>query len=246
MEKMICGLALVALAGVAHADTITAKYDIPWNPGNNAFVQIRMPSSGSDPATREVSAVITNGLRQDLPAGPGVDATIAQQFPTFCVEIDENVQVSVGGVFNASTYTHEVLGLLGSTTAAGGISGPVTFDAVRTSRLERLWGGYFDNAVQTSQNSSLAFQLAVWEIAFETSPTLDLFDGSSRFSVTNGLTGVNFAAQFLLSTVDSPGPSTPLYLLRAEGAQDLITPVPAPSAIGVIAVAGLAACRRRR
>jgi hypothetical protein len=238
--------ALVALSGVASADVISAKYDIPWNPGANAHLQVRAPSSGSDPAFRDVAAVVINGARQDLPAGAGVNSDIPAQFPTYCVEIDENVQVSVGGAFNASTYTHEVLPLQGSTTQAGGISGPVTFDALRTYRLERLWGQFYVALNQTDATYSGAFQLALWEIAFESAPALDLFDLTSRFSVTDGATAMNSLAQSMLSAVDTAGPQTALYLLRNNGVQDLVTPVPAPSAIGMIAVAGLAAGRRRR
>jgi hypothetical protein len=238
--------ALVALSGVASADVISAKYDIPWNPGANTHFQMRSPSNGADPAFRDDTAVVINGARQDLPAGAGVNSDIPAQYPTYCVEVDENVQVSVGGAFNAGTYTHEVLPLLGSTTQAGGLSGPVTFDALRTYRMERLWGQFYGVLNQTDATYSGAFQLAQWEIAFESAPALDLFDGASRFSVTDGATALNVLAQQMLSVLDNAGPQTGLYLLRNNGVQDLVTPVPAPSAIGMIAVAGLAAGRRRR
>jgi hypothetical protein len=238
--------ALVALSGVASADVITAKYDIPFDPGANTHLQMRAPSAGSDPAFRDEKAVVINGRRQDSP-GAGVDANIPSAYPTYCVEIDENVQVSVGGVFNASSYTHEVLPLLGSTTQAGGLSGPVTFDALRTYRMERLWGQFYVGALnQTDATYSGAFQLAQWEIAFESASALDLFDGASRFSVTDGATALNSLAQSMLDALAVSGPQTALYLLSNNGVQDLVTPVPAPSAIGMIAVAGLAAGRRRR
>ncbi len=243
-------VALVAVAGAAGmsvaADTIMAKYDVFLNPGFNVQAKILNSVPGPGPVFLDTGAAQIDGRRQDLPAGPGENPDILLNFPAFCLEIDEPIDVSVGGGFAGSTITHLVFNLLGGTTDDGGVTGPVTFGINKTRRMERLWGSFYDPSMQTNLGTATAFQLAVWEIAFEAEAgALDVYDAGSQFSIFNGPNAEGNLANAWLAMVDGAGPQTALYLLSNSDFQDLITPVPTPGA-AAIAGLGIAACLRRR
>lgn len=177
-----------------------------------------------------------NGDRQDAP-GPGVDATIPDLFTAYCVE--ENTLIRNPG-------SHKVLPLLGSTTDVGGadLPGPsVTFDAVRTDRMQRFWGTFI--GAVNDVNTSSAFQIAVFEIAYDTDLTLaapgPFFVGAGQFQP-----GITDLAESWLSVIRAGGGvSQELFLLTGPGNQDVIT-TPAPGAAALLGAAGAAALRRRR
>lgn len=243
------GVAL-SIACLASADTITAKYDIPVDPGFNVGFFIANPVNPPVPNPRfvETGAIVINGLRTDLPAGPGVNNDIPLNHATFCLELMIPLDVSVGNTFSGSALTFEVLNLQGSTTNTGGLTGPVTFTALQAQRLGRLWADYgFNPLIQTDLNYSAGFQLAVWKIAYEADlATLDLTDITQRMYLTGPLPAAFVNAQSFLSTIDAAGPVQSLYLLTSPTEQDLLTPVPTPGALGLLGVAGLVAARRRR
>lgn len=241
---------LVAAAGLAHADTVTANFDIPVDPGFNVGFFIANPVNPALPNPRfvEAGAIVINGRRTDLPAGPGVNNDIGLNFPTFCVELMIPINVSVGNTFSGPALTYDVFNVQGSTTNTGGLTGPVTFSALQTQRLGRLWADFgFNPLIQTNLDYSAAFQLAVWKISYEADlATLDLTDISQRMYLTGPLPAAFTQAQAFLTAADTAGPVQPLYLLTNAVEQDLLTPVPAPGAASLLAVAGLVAARRRR
>ena len=104
--------------------------------------------------------------------------------------------------------------------------------------LSRLYAeaGAVTNAVQ-----SAAFQIAVWEIAYETTGTYSLTSGSAKFS---GGTAASSGALTLASTwlggLAGPGPA--ISVLESRDHQDLIftAPVPEPETYALF-MAGLAA-----
>lgn len=241
---IIAALTLAA-GSTAMADTVTAKFSIPWNPGNNtsfAFV----PAGGGSPINLSEPAVIIKGVRTDLPVGPGETPLLNQTFYTFCTEVSENINVTVNGG-GGNTYTFQVLPLLGSSTSSAAVTGVTTFDALRTSRLERLWADLDVAKAMTDPTYSAAFQVAQWKIAFESKAgSLNLLDNTSRmaFGAPNA---INVAAQAMLDQVDLPGTHASLVLLRADGVQDQITMVvPAPGAAGLAVLGGLLVVGRRR
>lgn len=242
--------ALMAVAGLANAATVTANFDIPVDPGFNVGFFIANPVNPPLPNPRfvETGAIVINGRRTDLPAGPGVNSDIGLNFPTFCVELMIPIDVSVGNTFSAAALAYDVLNVQGSTTNTGGLTGPVTFSALQTQRLGRLWADFgFNPLIQTDLTYSAAFQLAVWKIAYEADlATLDLADITQRMYLTGPLPATFTQAQTFLAAVDTAGPVQPLYLLSNPVEQDLLTPVPAPGAASLLAVAGLVAARRRR
>lgn len=71
------------------------------------------------------------------------------------------------------------------------------------------------------------FQLAVWEIVFETSGVYNIGNGSLRSNDLNAGTNA------LLSSLDGLGPKANLVALTHPEYQDMLAQVPAPGAIGL-------------
>ncbi len=110
--------------------------------------------------------------------------------------------------------------------------------------LSRLFTEGFAHALDSTQNSA-AFQLAVWEIEYETGSPTDLRAGSFHVLSDNGHTATVNAANYLLTHL----PSTGLYsitLLHSPDYQDFIygtstlRQAPEPSPLPLVGI-GLAA-----
>jgi hypothetical protein len=221
----------VALAGASaygSGGMITEAYSFSFVGAAN----ITTPFTGPIRA----DTALFNGDRLDLPAGPGVDTIVPDLFTAFCVEV---------GVPLQNFGVHKVVPLLGSTTDPTGGPGPaVLFDPLRTARVERLWGGFLGAVVDT--NTAAAFQLALWEITYDTDMSL-IAPGSFLVGAGQFQLGISDVAQTWLSIVDSaaPLPQPTLYLLVAPGNQDIIT-TPAPGAAMLFGMGGFLAMRRRR
>ncbi|MGQ0628472.1 MAG: hypothetical protein ACT4PL_10290 [Phycisphaerales bacterium] len=173
-----------------------------------------------------------------IDGNPGTDTTVADRFTAYCVELGRDVLNPTVG------YT--ACDLFGSTTNSGGVTGPITFDAVKTDRLQRLWGT-FEATVDTVDESA-AFQLAIWEIAFDGDMTL-LAPGV-LFSLPGNPNDfyTNLAEGYLTVIRNGGGISVPLILLTQgplEDSQDVIT-TPTPSGAALVGLGAIAAMRRRR
>ncbi len=249
LHILASGAALVAfaIASPTHGGTITANYGAL---GGTNFEYVSMVFSGNSYAFPTAKAY---GMRtDDAPAGPGVDTLVDHNFVAYCVETDQDLQI------NASNFHADVLPLLGATTQLSGApgSGPVFFDSTRTIMMERLWGG-FEGAV-VDQHTAAAFQLAVWEVAFDVDQTLvgeaSLLHAPAT-DLANALSAASIAEGWLAQVRDlNVALATPSLLLMTDpSVQDLITlapvpNIPEPSSIVLAAVgaAGLFVRRRRR
>lgn len=259
----LSAVALAGLSGIACAGMIEASHTVPF--GNSYSFGLMSGTS-----TRTSSAAVINGLR----TGGVLDthgSDIPTIFSTFSVEVGEDVNVNIGPIWPSEpqnhidsgnslnalnisiasiesdgpqNYVRRVSLLNGSSTVAGPFSGPVFFDAVRTAHLERLYSNFYLGTVQSDPAYSAAFQLAIWEISFDTGLTIS---GGVGFQVTSGDAGVRSTAQGMLNTVSTDtSAGISLYLLSTDGAQDLITPIPAPGSLALAGLGGLVATRRRR
>jgi len=231
----LASMAVAVLAGTAQAGMITAKYGSDYS--QSVSFTTNLPGhTGS----MNQSTVQFLGTRIDLPAGPGVDTVIPGSFTSYCTEIGEYLQLN-----KVSTHT-QVLPLLNATTTSGGISGPVTFDATRTLRLERLWGTFLDDVVDGK--TSAAFQLAQWELAFDTNATLAKVGSNNKFYVSQSQWGqVATIAEGWLTAVRSEQvlPTSQLFLLKGPGVQDQITGIPEPATLLLLAACGIPLALRR-
>lgn len=109
------------------------------------------------------------------------------------------------------------------------------------SRLYAVAGPIFDSAHEA------AFQIAVWEIAYETAATYGLGSGVARFSGGTAAS-LGFASSWLTAIGSaSGGPS--INVLDRRGSQDVIyAPVPEPSTVALMFAGfiGMATMARRR
>jgi hypothetical protein len=240
-------LAALATASSSQAGSITANYGAL---GGTNFEHASLIYSGIPYSFPTAMAIGTR--TDDTPAGPGVDMLVEHNFVAYCVETDQNLYI------NASNFHADVVPLLGATTQLSGApgSGPVFFDATRTAMMERLWGG-FESAV-VDQHTAAAFQLAVWEVAFDIdqtlvggasllyAPAVDLGDALSTASIAEGWLAQVRDVNVVLAT-------SPLLLMTDPTVQDLITVAPAPSipepssvVLAIIGAVGLGLLVRRR
>lgn len=234
------GIAVLGLATVmAQAGSIFASYGAPYGFAGTTYSTVLPGHVGG----RNDNSGEFSGVRLDAP-GPGIDNLVPFQFPAYCVEIGEGLSVP------GNNAHPDVFPLLGSTTVGGGISGPVLFDAVRTANLQTLWGSFY-GAVNNLQ-SSQAFQLAQWEIAFDDDVTLVPQVGAKLF-VTAGefQPGISDLAETWLTMIRNGTATTqmPLLHLKGAGVQDLVTPgqpVPEPASIAVLGLGVVALLRKRR
>ncbi|HRJ26110.1 MAG TPA: PEP-CTERM sorting domain-containing protein [Fimbriimonadaceae bacterium] len=232
-------LSLISGAAViAHAGSINASYVGPYG-FNPATFTTNLPGHVG---ARSDNAGQMDGTRIDSP-GPGVDNLVPFQFPAYCVEIGENVSIP------GNNFHPDVVPLLGSVTTGGGISGPMTFDPIRTANMQKLWGSFFPLVSNSAQ--SVAFQLASWEIAFDNDLTLASATGSVWVTGGQFQAGITDLAESWLTDIRNgvATTQTPLVLLRGQGVQDLVTPanpVPEPASMAALALGTLALARRRR
>ena len=230
-HKLIVAAAIAVAATSAHAGSITADYSFTLFGG--VTFNANLPGHVG---SKSVNTALMHGERTDLPAGVGVDSNVPKKFTAFCVEVGETI--------NNGSQTHaNVLPLLGATTAPGGISGPVLFDATRTKNLELLWGSYRASVVDVK--SAAAFQLAEWEIAFD--DDLTLTDNTQKLWVDDVSSGLYAKSEAWLSAIKNGNATSKqsLYLLQTQGVQDLVTPVPEPGTIAAIGIGAAGLLRRR-
>lgn len=178
-----------------------------------------------DSDNRNVNSVKFTWTRTDV-TGSGVDATLASQFNTYCIELNQTVS-------SGNEYLYEVL-----TPAQAGWTNEQTLAA------QLLWADHF--ADTNTQDGSTAFQLAMWELTHDAGMSLNSGDFRST-----GAAGAKSLAQGWLSSLTTLAPRgglPELFVLRSPTAQDQITAmVPAPGA-AACAILGLSLLggRRRR
>ena len=125
-----------------------------------------------------------------------------------------------------------------------------SFFGSRLDAVSRLFSGFSGGA--STPLASAAFQLALWEITYESVPgAYSLTAGNARFSDSN-LTDGNAVtlAQSYLNNLGSQRNSFQVSVLQSAGHQDVVfaTPVPEPStyALMLAGLAGIVFVARRR
>ena len=114
------------------------------------------------------------------------------------------------------------------------------FTALQEVLLGRLWNSYQGAVIDPA--TSGAFQMAVWELAFDAGADL-----SSGNFTGNGGAGIVATSQSWLNAINAPGYSggqAPISVLHHESAQDQL--VPAPGSIALLGMGGVLLTKRRR
>lgn len=231
---------VLAWAGVlwaspaAHADSMTVKALGPGALGQS--VSITHPNSGG-------SAVHYGGFAGfyswEKTGGGGPFAT-GTKFQTFCIELTEFFSTG-------NTYTVNVVDPLNAPNPGLPV-GQMT--SAKASLLSELHGRFLGE-VDTSKEAA-AFQVAVWEIVYDTGLKLGAGQGQVYIDNASHLNAGTYGAlaQYWLNQLNGTGPQPDLLALSKAGFQDqiIVNPVPAPPALVLAGIGflGLLGWRSRR
>ncbi len=214
LAAVASALSLTMISG-ASASVVTATFN---NVGPSEVVTVTLDAGAN---TRQVHSGLMNWTRT------GGDYTgVGTTFWTFCTEITETVS---GG----ASITYNVMAPEFAPNTAP--MGPA-----RAALLSELFGRYIGVVNFGSATDMSAFQMAVWEIAYDDG--VDLSGGD--FRVTAGPNPSRNLAQSFLNALDGTGPRVNVDALVNVGRQDQL--VPTPGAFALLGLAGLAGSRRRR
>lgn len=150
-------------------------------------------------------------------------------FLTYCLEPDELLGINSNG----TVVTGNLADSMASTAEY----------ASRASAITGLWNTWYASSL-TDATHSAAFQVALWELAYD--GTGGLTGGSFRYTASGA---VRTQAEAYLNTTNWNDPAgTPPGAILRVGNQDLVVNVPEPASLALfgLGLIGLAAAARRR
>lgn len=220
---VVSAVLVAAGSAVASADTVNATYT-GVAPGEG----VNLVLAGNPIGT---TAGAFNWTR-DL-GNPGTLAGFSPTFTTFCIDLTQTV--SPGTLYNMQTFP-------AASAPTSGAAGPGGMGAAREALLGRLFADHYNSLSSADQYAG--FQLAVWEIVFDSGLDLSL----GNFTATGSVSAMANANAYL-GTIAGPGPSWPVFAIDdvpdGQSIQGQIM-IPTPGAAALMGLGGLAAFRRRR
>jgi hypothetical protein len=240
-------LAAFVLVSAARGDTISAY----WPDGLGYHLKTYYDDDGAGAHTATKDTVPVGMYFWEPTAGSNNPSPFNKSFVSFCIDVDQYVQTP-------SVFTLKPLEQAPNSDGPGAYgSGPSgTFMShTQADLLRELWGeqyAYLRLGTETQQNDKCAaFQLAIWEILFESSATKDASNGYLKVVYSGAKpTYVTLANQFLASTYDSgySALETRLGALTSATGQDHLVLVPIPTAVqaGATLLAAIMGIRVRR
>jgi hypothetical protein len=235
----------VSLAGVARAGTVTATLD-----GVSPAQVVGLSYNNQWLGYAYAGALNWHG---QVSNGQGLDG----KFTTFCIDLTQDVYVG-------STYTYDVAdpNLAPNPLPPTAPAGATGMGSTNLQRLENLYALEYDN-IGTDNDRGAAFQLAIWEMLFDTNATHDVSTG--QFAVSGASADVvNLANQFVAdaTTSDALAFHSQLMALTNATAQDQLfigppvetapgprlaaVPTPAAAVGALPLLGGLALFKQRR
>lgn len=206
--------ALMGIAGSASALTIQARLD-------SISPDVNMNVSSNAGASFQT---LRSGVNNFTVLG-GDPTELAPTFKAFCIDLQQTINFNTSYSFSKNAVE--------SAPLPGGGMGNAKADLIR-----ELWGRHFTGINSNVKGS--AFQIAVWEIVFDTG--LDLSGGQVR--VTGNASVLAQAQAYMASLTGDSAYFAPVYALSSGTTQDML--VPTPGAIALLGLGGLAVARRRR
>lgn len=214
----LAAVAGLAGAGTAHAATIRGTISADFI----TTVNIQSPVINSTVDTARFR------FSRDDTAGPGVDNMLARNFTAYCAEANQGATLFESHLYNVQTGAERGL------------------TSTQEMLLSRLWATKLPEV--NTLNESVGFQLAVWEILYDTNLNVT----SGPFLVTGSASAATIAQGYLNMVSDGEFstnlPLPTMKFLQSSTRQDLITagpPIPA-AGTGAAALAGLGLMARRR
>ena len=187
----------------------------------NGYETVNLSLTAPNQAANEY--VYAGGLSATLNGGPS--------FTTYCVDVYRSIGLP-------QTYTDYTVV-------------PGTAHAFANSRAYTDIGKlYAEGNAVNSATAQAAFQIAIWEIAYETASVYNLASGSAKFS--GGSADTSGALTLATSWLNAlPGVTRSPYnlsVLESSGHQDQVTAVPEPSTFLLMATGllGIGFVTRRR
>jgi hypothetical protein len=200
--------------------TVTMKY-LGYSAAPYKTVSFYADADGSYPPY-EVSYdnnIVSGYYKHDIIAATGAGVYVDDPLMGFCIDLSQSP---------APNYaTFDVVSLTEAPDPTF-ISVGSTITTAKAALLRELWGRHYITSMTSQQAAE--FQLAVWEIVFETSGTYDISSGSVRSNHYNGGTNI------LLDSLDGSGPMANLIALSHPCYQDMLAQIPAPGAVTLCSI----------
>jgi hypothetical protein len=226
--RCVAILAFASLSCVAQADVVDLSY-LGKGAGINA--RVTSPIGTSDLFAGQLSFQFANGT--------GVLAGSSGQHFTFCPDLYQ--------VVSSSSNQYTLTDLQNMPVS----SGAAPMGAAKAAALNNLFAQFGTEAVASgaAAEASGAFQLAIWEIVYESSESgFDLTSGAFRATNLDNSplsSAVLLAAQQFAIASSTEADGVSIVGLANPNQQDQLW-VPTPGALALISMGGLIAGRRRR
>ncbi len=248
ISAAMCIVAIgVLLAGrAAMAGTVSATFNTV-SPYSSVDISLNSGTNWTTERAGQMDWTRTGGSYTGL----GGANSSGFQFTSFCVELTQNVS------YNTVVPDYTIVGV-DQVPSPGGSGVGVGMGSNKSLELRELWGMFHDGIQPDDAVGAAAFQLAVWEIVYDSDTSLS----TGSFRARNRYSGdpVPGMAQSWLNQLNGTHAMATLYGLSSPSAQDQVfaeepvalpadvSVVPLPSAVwaGAVLLIGLIIRRIRR
>lgn len=169
-KKSLVVAAVMAIGSSAWAATVNATFS-SVSPGRDVKIKI----AGQNKNTRAGVSNFTNATASDN------DPFFTGTFSGFCIDLLEVVSYGYPGSWTKTTAIDT------APLPYSGFNPPGGMGVAKANDLRKLWGRF--RALANTNDGAAAFQLAVWEIVYETASSYDINANAGNFSFMQLLNG---------------------------------------------------------